>query len=406
MTHAAHIAPHVAPHILVIDDDSDIGELIVATAQSMGMRCTAILDPVDLPRLLTPEVTLILLDLMMPRMDGIEVMRVLGDLGTTAGIVLMSGISRRVMETAEKLARSLNLTIAGQLSKPFRLAELEDLLRGYIPQAKTAASHPNPQMEITDDELGSAIRNREFVLYYQPQVDIRTGEVEGLEALARWQHPRRGLLPPDCFIPRLEAIGEMDSFGWLMADLGLAEASGFAANGRRAPRIALNFSVQSLRDLKFPDTFVGLADRHRVPAESIMVEITESCLMLEPSSALDVLTRLRMKNIQLSIDDFGTGYAMMQQLVNIPANELKIDRVFVMNMHANSSDRVMVEKTIEIGHELGMIVTAEGVETETQLDFLRGKGCDRAQGFLFSRPLAPAAMIEWLSGHHARSVHA
>jgi EAL domain-containing protein (putative c-di-GMP-specific phosphodiesterase class I) len=406
MSHAANIAPHIAPHILVIDDDPDIGEMIVATVQSMGMRCTAILDPADLPRLLTPDVTLILLDLMMPRMDGVEVMRLLGDLGTTAGIVLMSGISRRVMETAEKLARTLNLTIAGQLNKPFRIAELEGLLRGHIPQAKSAVSNPCPQMGITDDELGSAIRNREFVLHYQPQVDIRSGEVEGLEALARWQHPRRGLLPPDCFIPRLEAMGAMDSFGWLMADLGLAESSRFAADGRRAPRIALNFSVQSLKDLKFPDTFVGLANKHCVPAESIMVEITESRLMHEPSAALDVLTRLRMKNIQLSIDDFGTGYAMMQQLVNIPANELKIDRAFVMNMHANSSDRVMVEKTIEIGHELGMAVTAEGVETEAQLDFLRRKGCDRAQGFLFSRPLAPTAMNEWLSVHHARSAHA
>jgi EAL domain-containing protein (putative c-di-GMP-specific phosphodiesterase class I)/CheY-like chemotaxis protein len=395
-----------AAHILAIDDDPDIGELIVATAQSMGMRCTALSDPADLPRLLTSDVSLILLDLMMPRMDGIEVMRLLGDLGSPAGIVLMSGISRRVMETAEKLALTLNLTIVGQLSKPFRLAELEDLLRGHIPQTRSAAPVPCAQTEVTDEELHSAIRNREFVLHYQPQIDIRSGEVEGMEALARWQHPRLGLLPPDCFIPRLEALGAMDSFGWLMADLGLAESSGFAANGRRAPRIALNFSVQSLKDLKFPDTFIGLADSHRVPAENIMVEITESCLMQEPSSSLDVLTRLRMKNIQLSIDDFGTGYAMMQQLVNIPANELKIDRAFVRNMHANSSDRVMVEKTIEIGHELGMTVTAEGVETETQLSFLRGKGCDRAQGFLFSRPLAPAAMTEWLSDHHARSAHA
>jgi EAL domain-containing protein (putative c-di-GMP-specific phosphodiesterase class I) len=393
----------IAAHILVIDDDPDIGELIVATAHSIGMRCTAISDPADLPGLLTPDVSLILLDLMMPRMDGIEVMRMLGDLGSSAGIVLMSGISRRVMETAEKLALTLNLTIAGQLSKPFRLAELEGLLRGHIPRTKSAASHPCPQVEISDDELHSAIRNREFVLHYQPQIDIRTGDVEGLEALARWQHPRLGLLPPDCFIPRLEALGVMDSFGWLVADLGLAESSGFASNGRRAPRLALNFSVQSLKDLKFPDTFVGLADRHHVPVDNIMVEITESCLMQEASSSLDVLTRLRMKNIQLSIDDFGTGYAMMQQLVNIPANELKIDRAFVMNMHSNSSDRVMVEKSIEIGHQLGMTVTAEGVETETQLDFLRHKGCDRAQGFLFSRPLAPAAMTEWLSGHHARA---
>jgi EAL domain-containing protein (putative c-di-GMP-specific phosphodiesterase class I)/CheY-like chemotaxis protein len=392
-----------AAHILVIDDDNDIRELIAAAVESVGLRCTAISDAANLPLLLTPDINLIFLDLMMPQMDGIEVLRMLGQLGSTTGIVLMSGISKRVMETAEKLACSLNLTIAGHLNKPFRLTELEDILRGHVPQVKTVASRPCPQVTISDDELRNAIRGGEFVLYYQPQIDIASGEIEGLEALARWQHPRLGLLPPDCFIPRIEAMGEVDAFGWLVTDLGLEEAGRFVSNGRPAPRIALNVSAQSLKDLKFPDTFVGLAGKHSVPAESIMVEITESSLFQDPSSALDVLTRLRMKNIQLSIDDFGTGYAMMQQLVNIPANELKIDKVFVQNMHANSSDRVLVEKTIEIGHELGMTVTAEGVETEAQLAFLREKGCDRAQGFLFSRPLPLASINEWIKDRHTRS---
>jgi EAL domain-containing protein (putative c-di-GMP-specific phosphodiesterase class I) len=331
----------------------------------------------------------------------------LGQLGSRASIVLMSGISKRVMETAEKLARTLDLTIAGYLAKPFRLGELEDLLRGHVPQARhVTPPRPCAHLEVTDEDLRNAMRNREFVLFYQPQVDIATGAVEGLEALARWQHPRLGLLPPDCFIPRLEALGAIDSFGWLMADRGLEEARNFPSNGCPAPRIALNVSVHSLKDLKFPDTFVDLAGRHSIPAERITIEITESCLMQEPSSALDVLARLRMKNVQLSIDDFGTGYAMMQQLVTIPANELKIDRAFVQNLHANASDRVLVEKTIEMGHELGMVVTAEGVETEAQLEFLRRKGCDRAQGFLFSRPLPLADVNAWLKNRHRPDAHA
>jgi EAL domain-containing protein (putative c-di-GMP-specific phosphodiesterase class I) len=244
------------------------------------------------------------------------------------------------------------------------------------------------------------------MLYYQPQIDLRSGNVDGLEALARWLHPERGVLAPDTFIPRLEALGEIDHFGWQMANLGLSEACRFAVNSHPAPRIALNVSTQSLRNLHFPDTFLDLARRHCVHAENIMLEITESGLIKELSHALDVLARLRMKNVQLSIDDFGTGYAMMQHLVDIPATELKIDRAFVHNMHMNSSDRVMVQKTIEIGHELGMTVTAEGVETQAQLDFLRQSGCDRVQGFLFSRPLPPQAMIEWLGEYQAHPIHA
>ncbi|HEX4032235.1 MAG TPA: EAL domain-containing protein [Terracidiphilus sp.] len=396
----------IGGHILVIDDNFDIGEIVHAAAQSVGMRCTTSTDAAQLPQLLTPDVTLVLLDLVMPRIDGIEALRILRKLECKASVVLMSGISKRVMETAEKLAQALELKIAGHLQKPFRLADVERLLQGHATEdLPVAVQQPRPT-DITDQDLHTASRRNEFLLYYQPQIDLHSGEVEGLEALARWLHPDRGILPPDSFIPRLEALGEIDCFGWQMADLGLSEARRFAVNEHPAPRIALNVSVQSLRNLQFPDAFLELAQKHRIAPESIMVEITESGLMHEPSHALDVLARLRMKNVQLSIDDFGTGYAMMQHLVSIPANELKIDRVFVHNMQVNSSDRVMVQKTIEIGHELGMAVTAEGVETQAQLDFLRRSGCDRVQGFFFSRPLPPDAMAQWLDNYYARLVHA
>jgi EAL domain-containing protein (putative c-di-GMP-specific phosphodiesterase class I)/FixJ family two-component response regulator len=395
-----------ASNILVIDDDADIGDLVTAAAQSLDIPCRATTDPGELPCLLDTDVSLILLDLMMPGMDGVEVLRLLGKLECRASIVLMSGISKRVIDTAEKLAGALGLKIAGHLQKPFRLADLEELLRGHIPQNNTAAARQMAQVEVSASELREGIENGEFMLYYQPQIDIRSGEVDGLEALARWQHPKRGLLFPDSFIARLETLRLMDAFGWRIADRGLSEVEQFALQGHAAPRLALNVSVQSLRDLKFPDTFVDLAQKHNVPASSIMVEITESGLMHDPSYALDVLARLRMKNVQLSIDDFGTGYAMMQQLVNVPATELKIDKVFVQNMHLNDSDRVMVEKTIELGHDLGMTVTAEGVETEAQLAFLRQKGCDRAQGYLFSRPLPPHKMTEWLASYYTRGVEA
>lgn len=395
-----------ASNILVIDDDADIGDLVTAAAQSMGIPCRATTDAGELPCLLDSDVSLILLDLMMPGMDGVEVLRLLGKLECRASIVLMSGINRRVIDTTEKLAGALGLKIAGHLQKPFRLADLEALLRGHIPQNSAAEAKQTARIDFAAKELCNGIWNDEFVLYYQPQIDIQSGDVEGLEALARWQHPVRGLLPPDSFISRLEALQLIDDFGWRVTERGLSELRQFAVNGHPAPRLSLNVSVQSLRDLKFPDIFVSLAEKHRVPASSIMVEITESRLMHDPSYALDVLARLRMKNVQLSIDDFGTGYAMMQHLVNVPATELKIDRIFVRNMHSNDSDRVMVEKTIELGHELGMTVTAEGVETEAQLEFLRKKGCDRAQGFLFSRPLPPQQMTAWLSSYYVRGVEA
>jgi len=392
-------------NILVIDDEADVGEFICAAAAGLGLNCVSTTDVADVQKLSTPETTLILLDLMMSEKDGIEVLRQLSGLKCEARIVLMSGISKRVLETAEKLGRALGLAVVGHLAKPFRLAELEDVLKTHATHEGLLPIRQISEIVIPEGGLRRALDNNEFVLYYQPQIEIATGRIMGLEALIRWQHPIQGLIYPDDFIGRAEAIGLIDELGWMVANRGMSEFKQFANGSSVLPRLALNVSVHSLRDLSFPDLFLALAKKHDVPLESVILEITESGLIDQLSRTLDVLTRLRLKSIQLSIDDFGTGYAMMQQLVNIPATELKIDRIFVMNMDVNGSDRIMVQKTIEIGHELGMKVTAEGVETEAQLEYLRLKGCDSAQGYFFSRPLPVNQMVSWLEAYRARQAH-
>ena len=392
--------------VLVIDDEADMGELVTATARNLGLQSAATADAATLPELLTADVTLIMLDLMMPEMDGIEALRLLSELKCKAGIVLMSGVSPRVMETAERLAKTLGLFVVGHLAKPFQLAALEELLKEHHVQEVAVAVMPIPRVRIPDERLRIAVERNEFVLHYQPQIDIRTRAVIGVEALVRWQHPERGLIFPDTFIARAEKLGLIDDLTWLVADRALAEVKQFACKNQVIPRLAMNASVHSLRNRKFPDRFASFLRKHGVPADGVILEITESGLINELSNTLEVLTRLRVKGMQLSIDDFGTGYAMMQQLANVPATELKIDRLFVMNMHVNTSDRVMVEKSIEIGHELGMRVIAEGVETQQQLEFLRRGGCDSAQGYLFSRPLPPEDLVRWLDAYTSGLNHA
>lgn len=388
--------------VLVIDDEAEVLEFVAATALSLGIDCQTTMDAATLPELLTPEVTLILLDLMMPEMDGVEALRLLSELKCKAGIVLMSGISKRVLETAEKLANTLGLIVVGHLAKPFYLFDLQELLENYhVPGIRVPPVVSNG-LHIPDEHLFFAIARDEFVLHYQPQIDIATGRAIGVEALARWQHPERGLLFPDSFISRMEKLGIIDDLGWLVADRALDEVKLLNGGSHLPLRLALNASINSLCDLKFPDRFAALLKKHNTPPGNVILEITESGLINELANTLDVLTRLRVKNIKLSIDDFGTGYAMMQQLVNIPASELKIDRMFVMNMHINKRDRVMVEKSIEIGHELGMEVIAEGVETQEQLNFLRKGGCDSAQGYFFTRPLPMDDLARWIASHNAR----
>jgi EAL domain-containing protein (putative c-di-GMP-specific phosphodiesterase class I)/ActR/RegA family two-component response regulator len=391
--------------ILVIDDEGDVGEFVSAAAQAMGFDCTATTDATTFLKTLTPDTTLILLDLKMPEMDGIELLRLLSERKCKAGIILMSGVDKRVLETAGQLAQALGLSIVGHLQKPFRLAELEEILARPAKPATLPIAQQGPQFITLYEELRSAIERNEFILHYQLQIDIATGRILGLEALVRWQHPERGLIFPDNFIGRAEELGLIDELGWLIMDRGLSEVGQFANSDGKAPMLSLNASVYSLHDLKFPDTLVSLAERHGVSPGNVTIEITESGLIEELSRTLDILTRLRMKHVKLSIDDFGTGYAMLQQLQNIPATELKIDKSLVQDIHGKDTDRIMVQKTIEMAHELGMQVIGEGVETQEQLDFLRMKDCDGAQGYLFSRPLPPEELMSWLGTYRSGMVH-
>jgi EAL domain-containing protein (putative c-di-GMP-specific phosphodiesterase class I)/CheY-like chemotaxis protein len=394
--------------IVVIDDDRVVGEIVSALAKAMGLQCDATRTPEDFFSRVGPETSLILLDLVMPDMDGIEILRLLGERHCKARIVLMSGVNIRVIETAKKLAQSLGLAVIGHLQKPFPIGQLQELIStNAIPEKNAeqkAEHHKEQQIVVPDDELHRALDCSEFVVHYQPQIHISTGAVTGVEALSRWQHPNLGLIFPDNFISRLEALGLMDRFCWFTAERALREVKQFSGTNGNLPRLAINISVSSLRDLKFPDILMDLARKYDFPAERIVLEITESGLM-EFSLALDVLTRLRMRDFQLAIDDFGTGYSMMRQLQNVPAIELKIDRTFVQNMHRNHADLVMVEKIIEMGHELDMEVIAEGVETEEQLRLLQEKGCDGVQGYLFSRALPAAEMLRWLDSYHAQQVN-
>jgi EAL domain-containing protein (putative c-di-GMP-specific phosphodiesterase class I) len=391
-----------AYRVLVIDDDNTVCELVSALARTMGFNCEAAKDPATFLDRVTPETSLVLLDLMMPGMDGIEVLRLLGERRCRARILLMSGMDKRVLETAEKLAHSLGLAVVGHLQKPFPLPELKGVLESVAAMEAPASVKPIPAIAVSDEQIRNAVKNCEFLNYYQPQISLKTGDVMGVEALARWRHPERGMTLPENFLARLEALDLMDDLCWSTAELAVAEAKQFTKRNGELLRLSINASMHSLHDLEFPDALVTLARKYDFPVEMIAVEITESGLMSELSRTLDVLTRLRMKNFQLSIDDFGSGYAMMRQLQNVPATELKIDKSIVEKMHLNDSDRVMVEKIVEMGHELKMNVIAEGVMTQEQFQMLRTKGCDGAQGYWFSYPLPAEAMKRWLTTYELR----
>jgi len=404
------LAKKPATQILVIDDDSDIAELITAVADGMNLTCTATQTVADFMAMLNPQIQLLMIDLMMPDIDGVELLRILAKAPFKNRIILMSGADTRVLETAEALASSLGLSVVAILHKPFRVAELETIFKTHI-RSDALTSRPihsapaptsqKPAMVFTKPELQAAIDREAFVLYYQPQIDITTGRLVGLEALVRWQHPEHGLIYPDAFISQAESLGLIDQLGWLVAKRGLSEIKQFTREDGTLPTLSLNVSPYSLHDITLPDTFNIIAKKNEVAPENIILEITESGLFRELTTALDILTRLRMKQFKLSIDDFGTGYAMIKQLQHVPATELKIDKSLVQDMQ--DSTRIIIRNIIDMGHELGMKVIAEGVENAAQLAFLQRNHCDTAQGYLFSRPLPVSQLLAWIK-HYNKSL--
>jgi len=265
--------------ILIIDDEIDVGEFVSDAAQTMGFDCTVTTDAKMFLNALTPDTTLILLDLMMPDMDGVELLRLLSERKCTTGIVLMSGVGKRTLESAAQLANVLGLSIAGHLQKPFRLTELEELLANTAEPETLTIVQPGASFITQNEELRRAVERNEFVLHYQPLIDIATGRVVGVEALARWQHPERGLIFPDDFIGRMEKLGLIDQLGWIVANLGMSEVGQFANGDGKAPMLSLNASVFSLHDLKFPDTLLAIAEKHGVSPSNVTIEITESGLI-------------------------------------------------------------------------------------------------------------------------------
>jgi diguanylate cyclase (GGDEF)-like protein/PAS domain S-box-containing protein len=236
-------------------------------------------------------------------------------------------------------------------------------------------------------DLRRAIERGEFVLYYQPKLDLRDARIHGVEALLRWNHPQRGLVSPLEFIPALEDSGLILPVGeWVLGEAA-RQLAAWQRDGLELVPVAVNLSAKQFRRRDLDALIRGVLAVTGVPAGLIELEITESCLMDEPEEAVRLLANLRAAGLKISVDDFGTGYSSLSYLTRLPLTALKIDRSFVRDVATSAEAASIVRAVIDMAHNLGFTVIAEGVETEEQVAFLRRHGCDLGQGFLFDRPM-------------------
>ena len=245
-----------------------------------------------------------------------------------------------------------------------------------------------------------ALERDELVVHYQPIVDVRGAEVRGAEGLVRWEHPEHGLLAPGAFIAAVEQTGLIGPLTRHVLERSIAQCATWRTEGNDLS-VAVNLSVRNLLDPGLPGQISALLDTYGLPADALQLEITESMIMSDPERALAIVGRLSDLGVRLSVDDFGTGYSSLANLKRLPIDELKIDRSFVSPMMQDESDLIIVRSTINLGHDLGLKVIAEGVEDELTLKRLATLGCDLAQGYHLSRPLAPDAFAAWVADNTA-----
>jgi len=342
-------------------------------------------------------VDIVISDLEMPGMDGMEFVRHLGETGTRVSIILASALERKLLASIATMSEAYGINLLGVVEKPITAGKLEVLIKLHRSARAQRGRPTTTGPTCTLEEIAAGLKNDEFEPFFQPKVELATGRVKGAEALARWRHPQHGIIAPSAFIEPLEDHDLIDELAWVMLRKAAAFCSTWRIAGLEAS-VSVNLSLKSLTDIRLADRVTELVLSENLEPRHMVLELTESAATTDVGKALENLARLRIKGFGLSIDDFGTGYSSMQQLTRIAFTELKIDQSFVTNAAKEESAKVILESSLDMARKLNITAVAEGVETQADWNLLRQMGCDLAQGYFIARPMEAGAYPNWVRG--------
>lgn len=389
------------PSCLLVDDDAFMLKIVSRQLTKLGIDNFQCSDNAhDALRIIANRsnpIQVVITDLNMPGMDGIQLLRKLGSLGFSVAVILISGEDPRLLDSVQNLAKQYQLDVLGSISKPIQTDTLSELLSRYLPQQNQPNNGPGAM--VFADELHHAIFNGDLQVHYQPQICIKDKRLIGLEALARWKHPEKGPIPPVTFIGIAEKHGMIAEltesiFTQATRQFGQWLKLGFNIS------LSVNFSAQALGHLELPELLSETLKTTGIPHEKLIIELTESAVAQDTSITLDILTRLRLKGFGLSIDDFGTGFSSLEQLKQIPFTELKIDRSFVHDAAQNQASRAILESSIGLAQRLNIQCVAEGVETQEDWNIVETMGCDIMQGYFTAKPMPADDFMNWVKHYH------
>ena len=343
---------------------------------------------------LAPAVNVAIVDLALPGMDGLELIRRLGQIQVPARLVVTGAQPADLLFSVETLAEAYGVELLGVIARPVSAAKLKPLLDNYSPLARPPRKPGRPRF--TFQQIGIGLQKRQFEPFFQPKIELATGQVQGLEAFARWRHPEHGVLGPASFMEALEESGRIDFLDWSMIELSVERCRWFQEQGIPVP-ISLNIAPETLAHPAFVRQIGAALERHKVLPDYITFELPESSVLNTNPDFIERLVRLRMMGFGLAIDDYGTGRSNLQLLARIPFTELKIDRSFVDGASKRRPLGTVLRSCLNLAHSLDRMSVAVGVETRQDWDFLQSLGCTYAQGYHIANPMEATAFPAWLA---------
>ncbi|WP_019027609.1 EAL domain-containing response regulator [Colwellia piezophila] len=393
-------------NILIVEDDLFQQKLIAKmlstltlakiTTASNGQEALSKLDKIDEPEL-------ILCDLNMPGMDGIEFLRIIAKRNLDANVVLTSSVSKDVISSVKEMVLACGMPDILSLTKPISKKQLELVLLQLIEKKQVRKPTENSQSQLVDDEIITGFNLEQFNVLFQPHIDVETDTVSGAEALVRWNHPTRGVLTPYFFLEQIYKLGLSHLLTLQVLDYSIAACSRWHQQGMNF-NISVNISPLDLVESDFLESVMDILAQHQLPAKFLTLEITESAISPNMAKELEVMCRLRLHGINLSIDDFGTGFSSLSQLISSPFTELKVDMSFVQKMLTDSKNYAAVKASLQLARDLKLKTVVEGVETQAEANAIKALGCDVFQGWLYAPALVESEFLSWSQNHNKKSI--